>query len=151
MKPICSICNTNTIKKRGAKSCGPCYLSRFNSSPEKRAQASASAKSRWAGRTWDDVSLKEKKNRVLDEQNHMCLKCGQGELWNGEPLVLQLDHIDGDNSNNARENLRCLCPNCHTQTSTFCSRNLSNKSRKKVSDGGRRGGNALAKKINFGS
>lgn len=40
-------------------------------------------------------------------------------VWNGKKLVLQVDHIDGDDSNNLIENLRLLCPNCHTQTETY--------------------------------
>lgn len=150
MKPTCPHCNINIIKKHGAKSCGPCYLSRFNGSPEQRERSSIRATERWDGRDWNEVSVKEKKKRVLVEQDGKCLKCGQGEMWNREPLVLQLDHIDGNNSNNERSNLRCLCPNCHTQTATFCSRNLSNEARKKVVEGGKKGGEALVKKrLNF--
>jgi hypothetical protein len=51
-----------------------------------------------------------------------CSKCGIGPEWQGEPLSLQLDHIDGNRHNNARENLRLLCPNCHSQTPTFGSK-----------------------------
>lgn len=47
----------------------------------------------------------------------------EGYLRNGEPLTLQLDHIDGDNTNNLQENLRILCPNCHSQTDTWSGRN----------------------------
>lgn len=39
--------------------------------------------------------------------------------WNGKPIVLQIDHIDGDCKNNRYENLRLICPNCHTQTDTY--------------------------------
>lgn len=49
-----------------------------------------------------------------------CLECGVGEEWNGKFLRLQLDHIDGNNINNLLSNLRFLCPNCHSQTDTFC-------------------------------
>lgn len=48
-----------------------------------------------------------------------CYKCGLGNIWNNEILILQLDHIDGNRKNNSLENLRILCPNCHSQTSTF--------------------------------
>lgn len=37
---------------------------------------------------------------------------------------MQLDHIDGDSHNHKLENLRMICPNCHTQTETYCGKNL---------------------------
>lgn len=49
----------------------------------------------------------------------ICSECGQGPEWNKKPLTLQLDHIDGNPCNDAKENLRILCPNCHTQTPTY--------------------------------
>ncbi len=49
-----------------------------------------------------------------------CKLCNQGPIWNGKPLILHLDHIDGDPMNNELKNLRLLCPNCHTQTETYC-------------------------------
>ncbi|MET8648443.1 HNH endonuclease signature motif containing protein [Nocardia aurea] len=48
-----------------------------------------------------------------------CVLCGTGPEWNGKPLTLQLDHISGVNNDNRIENLRLLCPNCHTQTDTY--------------------------------
>lgn len=56
-----------------------------------------------------------------------CYECGQGPLWRGKPLTLQLDHIDGDRDNNELTNLRILCPQCHSQTRTFAGRNRSRK------------------------
>ena len=56
--------------------------------------------------------------KVLEEQKNKCIRCGISE-WLGEELTLQLHHKDGDSKNNNRENLECLCPNCHTQTNTW--------------------------------
>jgi Zn finger protein HypA/HybF involved in hydrogenase expression len=52
-----------------------------------------------------------------------CNKCGLDPIWREKPLALQLDHINGVNNDNRIENLRMLCPNCHSQTSTFTGRN----------------------------
>ncbi len=49
---------------------------------------------------------------------HVCALCGQVPLWNDAPLVLQVDHADGDRSNCQLDNLWFLCPNCHTQQPT---------------------------------
>ena len=54
-----------------------------------------------------------------------CSRCNIKAEWNGEPLSLQLDHINGVNNDNRLSNLRLLCPNCHSQTPTFCGKNLS--------------------------
>lgn len=54
----------------------------------------------------------------------ICDMCKIGKEWNGLPLTLELDHIDGENTNNLLSNLRWVCPNCHFQTSTFRGRKL---------------------------
>jgi hypothetical protein len=53
-----------------------------------------------------------------------CAECGLPPVWNNKPLVLQIDHKDGDGTNNSPENLRFLCPSCHSQTENFCSKNI---------------------------
>jgi len=53
---------------------------------------------------------------------YACTSCGIGGEWNGKPIILHVDHINGDWLGNRKENLRFLCPNCHSQTSTFAGR-----------------------------
>lgn len=48
-----------------------------------------------------------------------CALCGQLPFHNGKPLNLQLDHISGDSTDYRKDNLRFICPNCHTQTETY--------------------------------
>ena len=64
-----------------------------------------------------------KKKDIIEELNNVCAICGCSQEHNGKPLVFVLDHIDGDASNNRRENLRCLCPNCDSQLDTYKSKN----------------------------
>jgi hypothetical protein len=52
-----------------------------------------------------------------------CAECGLGPRWNGRPLVLQVDHINGLHHDYRPENLQFLCPNCHSQTVNFAVRN----------------------------
>ena len=61
-------------------------------------------------------------------KNDICECCGVSE-WNGKPISLQLYHIDGNPKNNSLENLQILCPNCHTQTDNYGSKNARNKER----------------------
>lgn len=51
-----------------------------------------------------------------------CSECGITE-WLGKPINIQLDHINGDCSDHRLANLRMLCPNCHSQTDTWCGKN----------------------------
>lgn len=65
---------------------------------------------------------------------YRCAICGCVE-WQGRTLSLELDHINGINNDNRIENLRFLCPNCHSQTTTYGSRNQQrNDSEYEISD-----------------
>ena len=65
----------------------------------------------------------------LEEQNHKCALCLQTDTHNGKTLRFVIDHIDGDASNNHRDNLRLVCPNCDSQLDTFKSKNKNSKRR----------------------
>ena len=69
------------------------------------------------------------KKEFMEEQGNKCARCGNPPIHNGEPLVFVLDHIDGDASNNRRENLRMICPNCDSQLPTFKSKNKNSTRR----------------------
>ena len=74
------------------------------------------------------------KDRILTQKlmEYKCLHC-QIDSWHGQILALELDHINGNNKDNRLENLRFLCPNCHSLTDTFRGRN-KNTGKIKVSD-----------------
>lgn len=61
------------------------------------------------------------KKRLIKEglKEDICEICGCTNIWNNNPLTLQLDHINGNHHDNRIENLRIICPNCHSQTATF--------------------------------
>lgn len=92
----------------------------------------------FAKNQWENISIPKIEKglggnckRYLKEKfGEQCTECGQEGIWNNKPLVLQLDHIDGNSDNNLPNNLRLLCPNCHTQTETFGNGGLGNRYKK---------------------
>ena len=70
------------------------------------------------------TAISKLKDRLVREGllKYKCNKCGISE-WQNEPISLQLDHINGINNDNRIENLRLLCPNCHSQTETYAGKN----------------------------
>lgn len=69
------------------------------------------------------------KKRLIEEKllKNECYICGLTK-WLGNPITLHMDHINGNNKDNRLENLRILCPNCHSQTDTYCGKNIKKHS-----------------------
>lgn len=74
---------------------------------------------------FDELTLIEKRVRILREQNYKCALCSIAQIWNDNPLNFELDHIDGNRLDESRDNLRLVCPNCHSQTPTYKRRNYN--------------------------
>lgn len=75
-------------------------------------------------------NLTDKNRRTLrtylfETQGHNCAICSNTE-WDGQPIPLVLDHIDGNSDNNTIDNLRLVCPNCDALLPTFKARNKGN-------------------------
>lgn len=67
-------------------------------------------------------------NELLD---YKCAECNNSGFHNNKTLVLQLEHINGINNDNRLDNLCFLCPNCHSQTSTYSGRNAKRPQKEK--------------------
>lgn len=73
-----------------------------------------------------EVSERPTIRKILSKlRGYRCECCGIGS-WQGKKLTLQVDHIDGNAGNNMPENLRLICPNCHSQTDSFSGGNKGN-------------------------
>jgi hypothetical protein len=66
------------------------------------------------------------KKRLIEAglKEDRCEECGIGNEWNGKPLTLQVHHINGNHRDNRIGNLQILCPNCHSQTENYGSKNI---------------------------
>jgi hypothetical protein len=62
---------------------------------------------------------------LSEDRGYACECCGISE-WNGKEIILQVDHIDGNPGDDSPNNVRLICPNCHSQTEFLGGRNKGN-------------------------
>lgn len=71
------------------------------------------------------------KKCLKETREYVCIVCHNNGTHNNIPLTLQMDHVDGNSDNNLPNNLRWLCPNCHSQTPTYAFKNKTPKNTKR--------------------
>jgi len=76
---------------------------------------------------WKDTGKVSKTavKKYLAEEKEGCWTCGITE-HNNKPIVLELEHINGNSQDDSAENLSLICPNCHSQTDTYKGKNKGN-------------------------
>ena len=86
---------------------------------------------------WDGTAQKSDRARgcgkpmqYIHADIYKCESCGMTDKWNGKPILLEIDHINGDCFDNTKDNLRFLCPNCHSQTHTHSHNGNSGRNKK---------------------
>lgn len=75
---------------------------------------------------FNEIGWDKKRLYLIHESNNTCQNCGLHE-WLGQKIPIEIDHIDGDHSNNDKSNLKVLCANCHSLTKNWRDRNKTSK------------------------
>jgi 5-methylcytosine-specific restriction endonuclease McrA len=95
------------------------------------------AHKRFCSRSFESLGRDQRRRWLIEHSGYACTQCGFNKTRDNDQSILEINHIDGDHTNNTRENLRVLCPNCHALTHNF--RNWGRTSKHKTSKRLRKG------------
>lgn len=127
---LCSYCNAGIISKNATKYCSAKCMGMATRQRSIDAWLSDSSTA-----TVEQGLKQSIRTYLIEQANYQCSQCGWGEVNPTSGKVpLEVDHIDGDCYNNSSENLRVLCPNCHSLTPTYRALNKSKRSYRKTKD-----------------
>lgn len=116
----CSHCN-KALESKHLRACHQRWCNpetRPDHSGTKNPHCGRKGKNQLSGKDWskvpfEELGIRKRREFLMNEADHSCTMCGFSQTRADGRVILQIDHVDGDNSNNARNNLRVLCPNCH--------------------------------------
>lgn len=131
-RPSCKICGGDTQTQK-ARTCKKCHLTKPHTSTDRTSEIpeyvsyNTYSVALWLTEEWDGAYTqglsRTIKNYLLDINDYKCSSCGYNTPHPDNSTILEIDHIDGDSTNNQFNNLRVLCPNCHALTGSFRARN----------------------------
>lgn len=129
-----ALTNKGVILKEKSKNCRTCQTILWKKGQTHYCSPACSATDRWNKRDLPRIlegaaGAVAVKNYLVKE-NPVCVECGQSDTWNGKNLTLHIDHINGDSDDNRLDNVRLLCPNCHSQTENFGIKNKGARSKR---------------------
>ena len=111
-KGNCLQCNkvlTSSVSKYCSSVCSGLYYS-------------AQKKKAWYDGDIKSINRSTMRKYIAEDKGYKCVCCGISD-YNGLPITLQVDHIDGNPGNHVHTNVRLICPNCHSQQDNWGARN----------------------------
>lgn len=126
----CPVCGKDVMKgNRTYCSQDCCTKANYDKKIQKWKSGEFSGTSGVSGKNWVGVSTTIRKY-IFEKYNKKCCLCGWGETNpNTGTIPLEIDHIDGNVYNNKEDNLRLICPNCHSLTRNYKGANKGNSTR----------------------
>jgi len=112
---VCAFCGTSFEKRVSHKANSKSGLFFCSREHKDKAQRIGGISDIQPSHYNNGIGISRYRNIAFRNYENKCMVCGNDGIWNDKPLVLDVHHIDGNRENNAVENLRIVCPNCHRQ------------------------------------